>query len=416
MVSFSLLVMLLIAVTFPTLCIWLYFLLYLLISFKESPILEDSTKQNRNNKPSEVSIILAARNEEKYIAKCFESLLKQDYPNFEIITVDDSSSDSTYKIMQTYQLLNSDKMTVINAGQPSDEWTGKNWACYQGYLNATGEVFLFTDADTTVSASTVSLAVGHLDNEGLDALTVRPNIKCESLCGKIMIPVLWTFSHIKYSALRVNNNKVKEAGYFFGCFFLITRKTYESIGTHKEVKNEIIEDAALGNRVKQLGYKMKMYRGERHINTILSADFAAILQGLKRSLNLIPFSKNSIVNIVLTWLLLANPVLLISSVLLIVYLYNISAEYFLLNHLLLIIDSITMFIIVLTFTIQSKIGLSQNLVYGFVSPVAGLFVSIVFTLLIVNQKMTGGCNIEWRGRQYAITKNTYTYTEYSKRK
>jgi chlorobactene glucosyltransferase len=416
MVSFSLLVMLLIAVTFPTLCIWLYFLLYLLISFKESPILEDSTKQNRNNKPSEVSIILAARNEEKYIAKCFESLLKQDYPNFEIITVDDSSSDSTYKIMQTYQLLNSDKMTVINAGQPSDEWTGKNWACYQGYLNATGEVFLFTDADTTVSASTVSLAVGHLDNEGLDALTVRPNIKCESLCGKIMIPVLWTFSHIKYSALRVNNNKVKEAGYFFGCFFLITRKTYESIGTHKEVKNEIIEDAALGNRVKQLGYKMKMYRGERHINTILSADFAAILQGLKRSLNLIPFSKNSIVNIVLTWLLLANPVLLISSVLLIVYLYNISAEYFLLNHLLLIINSITMFIIVLTFTIQSKIGLSQNLVYGFVSPVAGLFVSIVFTLLIVNQKMTGGCNIEWRGRQYAITKNTYTYTEYSKRK
>jgi chlorobactene glucosyltransferase len=416
MVSFSLLVMLLIAVTFPTLCIWLYFLLYLLISFKESPILEDSTKQNRNNKPPKVSIILAARNEEKYIAKCVESLLKQDYPNFEIITVDDSSSDSTYKIMQTYQLLNSDKMTVINAGQPSDEWTGKNWACYQGYLNATGEVFLFTDADTTVSASTVSLAVGHLDNEGLDALTVRPNIKCESLCGKIMIPVLWTFSHIKYSALRVNNNKVKEAGYFFGCFFLITRKTYESIGTHKEVKNEIIEDAALGNRVKQLGYKMKMYRGERHINTILSADFAAILQGLKRSLNLIPFSKNSIVNIVLTWLLLANPVLLISSVLLIVYLYNISAECFLLNHLLLIIDSITMFIIVLTFTIQSKIGLSQNLVYGFVSPVAGLFVSIVFTLLIVNQKMTGGCNIEWRGRQYAITKNTYTYTEYSKRK
>jgi chlorobactene glucosyltransferase len=307
MVSFSLLVMLLIAVTFPILCIWLYFLLYLLISFKESPILEDSTQQNRHNKPPKVSIILAARNEEKHIAKCFESLLKQDYPNFEIITVDDSSSDSTYKIMQTYQLLNSDKMTVINAGQPSDEWTGKNWACYQGYLNATGEVFLFTDADTTFSASTVSLAVGHLDNEGLDALTVRPNITCESLCGKIMIPVLWTFSHIKYSALRVNNNKVKEAGYFFGCFFLITSKTYESIGTHKEVKNEIIEDAALGNRVKQLGYKMKMYRGERHINTILSADFAAILQGLKRSLNLIPFSKNSIVNIVLTWLLLANP-------------------------------------------------------------------------------------------------------------
>jgi chlorobactene glucosyltransferase len=416
MVSFSFLVMLLIAVTLPTLCIWLYFLLYLLISFKESPILEDSIKQNRNNKPPKVSIILAARNEEKHIAKCFESLLKQDYPNFEIIAVDDSSSDSTYKIMQTYQLLNSDKMTVINAGQPSDEWTGKNWACYQGYLNATGEVFLFTDADTTFSSSIVSLAVEHLGNEGLDALTVRPNINCESVCGRIMIPVLWTFSHIKYSALRVNNNKAKEAGYFFGCFFLITRKTYESIGTHKEVKNEIIEDAALGDRVKQLGYKMKMYRGEQHINTILTADFAAILQGLKRSLNLIPFSNIHIVNIVLTWLLLANPFLLLFSVLLIVYLYSISAEYYLPNHLLLIINSITMLIIVSTFTIQSKIGLSQNLVYGFVSPVAGLFVSIVFSLLMINQRMTGRYNIEWRGRRYIISKNAYTYIEQSKRK
>jgi chlorobactene glucosyltransferase len=416
MVSLSLLVMLMIGVTFPTLCIWLYFLLYLLISFKESPILEEPTKYNRNNKFPKVSIILAARNEEKHIAKCFESLLKQDYPNFEIITVDDSSSDSTYKIMQTYQLLNSHKMTVINAGQPSDEWTGKNWACYQGYLNATGEVFLFTDADTTFSSSIVSLAVEHLGNEGLDALTVRPNIKCESLWGKIMIPVLWTFSHIKYSALRVNNNKVKEAGYFFGCFFLITRKTYESIGTHKEVKNEIIEDAALGDRVKQLGYKMKMYRGERHINTILAADFAAILQGLKRSLNLIPFSNNGIVNIVLTWLLLANPFLLLFSVLLIVYLYSISAEYFLPNDLLLIINSVTMLIIVSTFTIQSKIGLSQNLVYGFVSPVAGLFVTIIFTLLLVNQRKTGRSNIEWRGRRYIISKNTYTYIEQSERK
>ncbi len=416
MVSFSLLVILLIAMTLPALCIWIYFLVYLLISFKESPTLENRTRHDRNNKPPKVSIILAARNEEKYIAKSFESFLSQDYPNFEIIAVDDSSSDSTCKIMQTYQLLNPDKMVVINAGPPLDEWLGKNWACYQGYLNATGEIFLFTDADTTFSSKAVSLAVGLLIDERLNALTVRPNIKCESFWGKIIIPVLWTFSHIKYSALRVNDNKVKRAGYLFGCFYLISRKTYESIGTHKEVKSEIIEDAALGDRLKQRGYRLKMYRGEHHINTILAADFAAILQGLKRSLNLIPFSNNGIINIVLTWLLLTNPFLLLFSVLLIAYQFSISAEYILLNQLLLIVNSITMLIIVSTFAVQSKIGLSQSLVYGFVSPVAGLFVSLIFTLLIVNQRKTGGCNIGWRGRRYVFSKNTYTNFEHSKRR
>lgn len=390
--------------------------MYLLISFKESPTLEHRNRHNRNNRTPKVSIILAARNEEKYIAKSLESFLRQDYPNFEIIAVDDSSSDSTSEIMHTYKLLNSDKMVTINAGPPSDKWLGKSWACYQGYLKATGEIFLFTDADTTFSSGAVSLAVGLLNDERLDALTVRPNLKCESLWGKIIIPVLWTFSHIKYSALRVNDKKVKKAGYFFGCFYLITRKTYESIGTHKEVKSEIIEDAALGDRVKQRGYKMKMYRGERHINTILAADFSAILQGLKRSLNLIPFSNNGIINIVLTWLLLTNPFLLLISVLLIAYQFSISAEYILLNQLLLITNCITVLIIVSTFAIQSKIGLSQSLVYGFVSPVAGLFVSLIFTLLIVNQRKTGGYNIGWRGRRYVFSKNTYTNFEHSKRR
>jgi hypothetical protein len=196
-------------------------------------------------------------------------------------------------------------------------------------------------------------------------------------------------------------------GYFFGCFYLITRKTYECIGTHREVKNEIIEDAALGNKVKQRGFKMKMYRGEHLIDTILTGEFPTIIQGLKRSLNLIPFSNNDAISTILTWLLLVNPILLLFSCLLMEQ-HSIPAEYNLLNQILLVIDSITILIMVSTLAIQSKVGLSQNLVYGFVSPVAGLLISIVFAFLIVKRKKTGSCNIEWRGRQYIMTRNTYT--------
>ena len=80
------------------------------------------------------------------------SLINQSYPNFEIVAINDSSCDRTGEIIQRYYKLNSKVVIAINA-KPKPEvgqegWTGKNWACYQGYLNSTGEILLFTDADT----------------------------------------------------------------------------------------------------------------------------------------------------------------------------------------------------------------------------------------------------------------------------
>ncbi|HKG42159.1 MAG TPA: glycosyltransferase [Nitrososphaeraceae archaeon] len=162
------------------------------------------------------------------MGKCLDSLLKQDYPNYEILAINDSSSDMTGKILQLYQVRNSDKIIVIDARSSSDdEGTGNNWACYQGYLKSTGEIFLFTDADTTYSSSSaISLAVDYLSKQKLDAHTARPKIRCGSIWTKITFPLLWSFSYITYSALRVNNSKTTKCGYFFGCFYLITKRIY----------------------------------------------------------------------------------------------------------------------------------------------------------------------------------------------
>jgi len=87
----------------------------------------------------------------------------------------------------------------------------------------------------------------------------------------------------------VNNSKTTKCGYFFGCFYLITKRIYEAIGNHKKVKNEIVEDTALGEKVKQR-HKLEMVQGDHHIYTILTANFSTLLQGLRKSINLIPFS------------------------------------------------------------------------------------------------------------------------------
>ena len=126
---------------------WLYFLIYTIISFKRVSKLESANEQqghihaifiSGHNRYPKVSVIVPARNEEKYIAKCLDSLINQRYPNFEIVVINDSSSDRTGEIIQRYNKLNSKVVLAINAEpkleEGQEEWTGKNWACYQGYL------------------------------------------------------------------------------------------------------------------------------------------------------------------------------------------------------------------------------------------------------------------------------------------
>jgi chlorobactene glucosyltransferase len=398
---------LLFATILSAFCVWLYFAFYLLKSFRQPQTLMNFAKLTKDKELPKVSIIIAARNEEKYISKCLDSLLQQDYPNFEIIVIDDSSSDSTSEIIQKYQIKNCDKIVAINAGLSPNEWTGKNWACYQGYLKSTGDAFLFTDADTLCYSQTLSLAVGNLNKEKLDALTLRPRIVSESRWAKMILPVIWSFSHIKYSSLRVNDHNAIKYGYFFGCFYLITRKTYEALGTHKEVKNQILEDVALGEKVKLQGYKLKLFRGEHQVDTMQVGDFITILQGLGRGLNLIPFARNDVTSFFLTTFLLVAPIFIL--ILSIFFLTHGDGSYTgqnLLSQALLIISLMTVLTIICVSVIQSKIGLCQNLMYGFASPIAGLLISIVFGFIIVNRRKNGTTRINWRGRQHIINKKT----------
>ena len=257
---------------------WIFLLKSMIDSFRNTPILEKFTKKDHTN--PKVSIILPARNEEKFIKKCLDSLLNQEYENYEIVAIDDSSEDLTGKIIQEYAKKNS-KVIYVSARPKPNDWMGKNWACMEGYKKATGELLLCTDSDTKHSNKVISLAVSHLLSSNLDALTVIPKMLCLDFWTKITLPMISTFLHTRFSAVRVND-PTKKTGYFFGSFFIIKREAYESIGTHEGVKNEIIEDGALGKKVKESGFKLKMVRGERWIEAIWARDFSTLWNALKR--------------------------------------------------------------------------------------------------------------------------------------
>ena len=163
------------AIMFAIFGVWIYLLTYLVKSYERSPRLKCFDKAPISKFPK-VSVILPARNEEIYIARCLDSLLSQDYPNFEIIAINDSSSDETGDIIFRYSKKYNKLVVAVDPGPKPDGWVGKSWACYQGYRKATGDLFLFTDADTQHSPSLMSLGVGHLLQQNLDAITAIPKL------------------------------------------------------------------------------------------------------------------------------------------------------------------------------------------------------------------------------------------------
>jgi len=367
-------------------------------SFTKTPYLDKF--ENSSNQIPKVSIILPARNEEKFIGKCLESFVNQDYTNYEIMAIDDSSDDKTLEIIEEYAK-KSDKVVPVKAASKPDGWMGKNWACMEGFKRASGDLLLFTDADTVYSKKVLSLAVAHLLSEKLDVLTVIPRLLCLDNITKITLPMLSTFLHSRYSALNVNNPK-KGIGYFFGSFFIIKKEVYEKIGTHEKVKHEIIEDGALGKITKESGFRLKMVRGEHLLDAVYSRSSQEMWNGLERLM--VPLyhqNKSYAVGVffaVLFILFIPIPFLIYS----IIFLENSISFIPLLASAIL--STLTIFIAAF---METKMGLSLNSVFGLFAPLGGLIVTCGFLSGILQANKSSA--VSWRGRKYSVKEFSQNY-------
>jgi len=369
---------------------WIFLIKSMLISFKKTPYLDDLNSISHNN--PRVSIIVPARNEEGFIEKCLDSLLDQDYPNYEIIAIDDSSDDSTGQILQNYSHKNS-KIIPVKARPKPDGWIGKNWACMEGYKKATGDLFLFTDSDTKHSKKIVSLAVSQLMTLKLDALTVIPKMLCLDNWTRITLPMISTFLHTRFSAIRVNDAS-KKTGYFFGSFYLIKKQVYDSIGRHEGVKHEIIEDGALGKKVKESGYKLRMVRGEHLVEAIWARDPSTLWNALKRLM--IPLflqSKSIAVGIFFAVLFLLFMPFAILGYSLILFDWTNSFS------ILVISSGLASLLVYIAAFIEIR-GLGQGAKYALFGPIGSFIVVCAFLAGMLQAKSKSA--VSWRGRNYSM--------------
>ena len=374
-----------------------------------------------------VSVIVPARNEEKYIERCLLSLLSQDYPNFEIIAVDDNSSDNTLKIMKDIKNKNNkkkntgllpDKLKVISLKSKPDGWTGKTWASEQGYLQSKGTILLFTDADTNYVCRDVILqTVLFMQKEGLDVLTgVFSPEKLSNFWAKITIP-LWDFVSILFGigSGDVNNPKSKIA-YLMGSFFLVRRKVLADIGAFESVRDEIQEDKALGVIIKKRGYSLRLVILKEMMYTIWADDLVTLWGGIGRTLaplvmkNRFKVISNLFIIFFATILpFVLFPVTLSIAVerLSLIPIYQAPFNIYLYLPLLNLIPCIMVFI---SFSAICKVYKVKSF-YSLGSLFAAIFVISACTYNIASLMVFGKTSpIIWQGREYIYNKEQSGFT------
>lgn len=197
-----------------------------------------------------LSVIIPARNEEQNIKTLIESLQKQSFEPFEIIVVNDASSDYTAQIAADFGA------KVINNNSTPNGWTGKNYACYFGAKKATGDVLLFLDADVLLKENALKRLVGtYLKN--IAVVSVQPF----HYTKKIYEQASLFFNLIAVAATGILlPGKDKSIG-LFGPVILINKDLYFEFGGHTIVKDEVLEDFYLGNKLRKMGISCDMYLG-----------------------------------------------------------------------------------------------------------------------------------------------------------
>lgn len=243
-----------------------------------------------NNQPF-VSICIPARNEELVIERCVKAALRQDYNNFEVLVLNDNSDDKTPDILDNLNNQHSSLKIIPGKAKP-DDWLGKPWACQQLSEQAQGKILIFIDSDVWLEDSALPKAVCALQTS--DAITVWPKQEIRTFWEKLIIPMIYYGLYSLLPAKYVEENPRwvpssyrHKVGVQFaaacGQFIGFNRSTYDKIGGHSSVKQQVVEDVELAKVLKRHGAKITMYDGLDTVNCRMYRSHNEIFEGLRKN-------------------------------------------------------------------------------------------------------------------------------------
>ena len=249
-----------------------------------------------------VSVLVPARNEARRITPCLKSLLGQDYPNYEIIVLDDHSEDETAAVVLSLGLSREKRGTRrLLEGRPLPVgWTGKAWACHQLAAAARGDYLLFTDADTVHAPEALGAFTQHALATEAALLSAWPRQVTGSWSERAVIPLVYVLllgalPHYLLHRLQrrpeyargVSGITLETLGAANGQFLLFRRDAYEGIGGHAAVRDHLVEDVALGRLVAARtgeGLRLINCDGSKLVRCRMYTSFPEVWEGFTKNL------------------------------------------------------------------------------------------------------------------------------------
>jgi len=231
-----------------------------------------------------VSVIIPARNEARNIRRCVEAVLAQDYPNFEVLVLDDRSTDATPSILVEMSKAEPRLVVLFGAELPAG-WAGKPHALYQAARSATGQWLCFLDADTFLERNALSAALARADESRADLYTMMTAQIMGTFWERAVLPLVLTALSVGFSPRKINDPKKRDA-VANGQFILIKRSVYDAIGGHEALKNQIVEDKAISEQVKWNGYRLVMADGSGMAQTRMYTSLPEMWEGWTKNIYL----------------------------------------------------------------------------------------------------------------------------------
>jgi glycosyltransferase involved in cell wall biosynthesis len=228
-----------------------------------------------------ISIIVPARNEQACLGACLESLSAQSGVPFELIVVDDHSTDRTREIALSFP-----SVRLVDARLLPEGWTGKNNAVTTGARAALGEWLLFTDADTVHVPGSLARSLEEARSQGAALLSYSPEQVVQGFWEKAVMPVIFAELASFYRPSDVSDPRSPAAA-ANGQYLLISREAYEAVGGHAAVASSLLEDVALARAVKQSGRRIVFRYGGDAVRTRMYRSFAQLREGWTKNLALL---------------------------------------------------------------------------------------------------------------------------------
>jgi len=228
-----------------------------------------------------VSIIVAARNEERNIRKAITALLLLSYPDYELIVVDDRSDDATGTILDALAVADP-RLRVIHVGELPSGWLGKNHALWRGAGEASGKLLLFTDADIIMEPTVLSRAVAVLDEESLDHLAVSPSMTMPTAFLQMFGASFIIFFSMFARPWKARDPK-SSCHVGIGAFNLVRASVYREVGGHETIRLRPDDDMKLGKILKKGGFRCDVAYGPDFLSVEWYSSLGEVVRGLEKN-------------------------------------------------------------------------------------------------------------------------------------